>query len=323
MKIVKKMLLFAAAVTLIATTLTGCKSNKYVYIEGERPGEDVTSVEKKDPKDLKIGLSLSTLNNPFFVSVRDGAKNEANKYKSKLIISDAGNVTASQADDISDFIQQGVDIILVNPVDSKAIATSVKAANAAHIPVIALDRNSDGGKLLSLVASDNIKGGEMAAEYIVKMAGKKARVAQLEGIPGASATNERGKGFENIAKKDLDIITSQSADFDRAKGLTVMENILQAHPDIKGVFCQNDEMALGALEAVSNVGKLKDITIVGFDGTEGAIKSIQEGKLSATVAQQPDKIGQLGVEAAIKHFQGEKISSYIVTPLKLITKDNK
>lgn len=316
----KKLIIAMAALLVAITTLTGCKSNRFVYLEGERPGDNEVKVEKKAPKDLKIGLSLSTLNNPFFVSVRDGAKKLADKEGAKLIVSDARDDAATQANNMSDFIQQGVDVILVNPVDSNAIATSVKAANEAGIPVIALDRNSEGGKLLTLVASDNVKGGEMAAKFIIDKIGKGSKVAQLEGIPGASATNERGKGFANIAKKELNVVSSQSAEFDRAKGLTVMENILQANPDIKGVFCQNDEMALGALEAISNVGKKDVITVVGFDGTEGAIQSIKEGKLNATVAQQPDKIGELGVQAAFDHFSGKKVEAKISSPLKLVEK---
>lgn len=319
----KKLLSLIATALLVTTTLTGCKSNRFIYLEGEKPTDIAETVEKKAPKDLKIGLSLSTLNNPFFVSVKDGAKKLADKEGAQLIVLDARDDATTQANNISDFIQQGVDIILVNPVDSNAISTSVSAANEAGIPVIALDRNSEGGKLLTIVASDNVKGGEMAANYLIEQIGKSANVVQLEGIPGASATNERGSGFNNIAKKDLKIVSSQTADFDRAKGLTVMENILQANPDIKGVFCQNDEMALGALEAISNVGKKDSIKIIGFDGTEGAIQSIKEGKLDATIAQQPDKIGELGMKAAFDYFNGEKIPEKISSPLKLVTKDSK
>lgn len=321
MKTFKKLTFLFIAFLMVATTIIGCESNRFIYLEGEKPGQKDIIVDKKDPKDLKIGLSLSTLNNPFFVSVKDGALKIAKESGAKVIVSDARDDAATQANNMSDFIQQGVDIILVNPVDSDAISTSVIAANEAGIPVIALDRNSKGGKLLSIVASDNVKGGEMAAEFIIDKIGKGSDVVQLEGIPGASATNERGKGFTNIANKNLNVVSSQSADFDRAKGLTVMENILQANPNIKGVFCQNDEMALGALEAISNVGKKDQITVIGFDGTEGAISSIKEGNLDATVAQQPDKIGELGVKAAFKYFSGEKIPSNIASPLKLVIKE--
>lgn len=316
----KRLSILMAAALVSATALTGCQSNRFVYLEGERPGDNTQTVEKKDPKDLKIGLSLSTLNNPFFVSVKDGAEKLAKEKGAKIIISDARDDAATQSNNMSDLIQQGVDIILVNPVDSNAIATSVSAANEAGIPVIALDRNSEGGKLLSLVASDNVKGGEMAAEYIIEKVGKGANVAQLEGVPGASATNERGKGFKNLADKDLKIVSSQSAEFDRAKGLTVMENILQANPDIKAVFCQNDEMALGAIEAISNIGKKDSIVVVGFDGTDGGVEAVKEGKMNATVAQQPEMIGKLGIQAAFDYFAGKTVDAKIASPLKLIVK---
>lgn len=125
---------------------------------------------------------------------------------------------------------------MVNPVDSAAISTSVEAANKAKIPVIALDRSADKGTIASLVASDNVKGGEMAAEYIIKKLGEGVKVAELEGIPGASATRERGEGFHKVADQKLSVVAKQSADFDRTKGLTVSENMLQANPDIQAIL---------------------------------------------------------------------------------------
>ncbi|MCG2963297.1 substrate-binding domain-containing protein, partial [Escherichia coli] len=138
----------------------------------------------------------------------------------------------------------------------------------------------------ALVASDNVKGGQMAAEYVVKTLGENAKVAELEGVPGASATRERGSGFHNIADEQLDVVAKQSADFDRTKGLTVMENVLQGNPDIQAVFAHNDEMALGAIEAITSSGK--DIAVIGFDGNEDALKAVESGALTATVAQQPE-----------------------------------
>ncbi len=147
----------------------------------------------------------------------------------------------------------------------------------------------------------------MAAEFIADKLGKGAKVAELEGVPGASATRERGSGFHNIADEKLDVVTKQSADFDRTKGLTVMENLPQGHPDIQAVFAHNDEMALGALEAINSSGK--DIIVIGFDGNKDALASIKDGKLSATVAQRPELIGKLATEATddILHGKSEKI----------------
>jgi len=274
--------------------------------------------KKHDLKNIKIGLSVSTLNNPFFVSLKNGVVKEAKAKGMTVIVVDAQNDSAKQVNDVQDLLQQGVDALLINPTDSAAISTAVQAANESGVPVITLDRSADKGKVETLVASDNIKGGKMAADYIIQQVGKKAKVVELQGVPGASATNERGKGFHQIADKDLNVVESQSAHFDRTEGLNVMENLIQGHPDIQAVFAQNDEMALGALEAINSSGK--NIVVVGFDGNNDALKSIKDGKLNATVAQQPELIGKLAINAAGDVLKGKKVKNYIPAPLKLVTK---
>ncbi|MET4564663.1 ribose ABC transporter substrate-binding protein RbsB [Bacillus subtilis] len=268
-------------------------------------------------KEFTIGLSVSTLNNPFFVSLKKGIEKEAKKRGMKVIIVDAQNDSSKQTSDVEDLIQQGVDALLINPTDSSAISTAVESANAVGVPVVTIDRSAEQGKVETLVASDNVKGGEMAAAFIADKLGKGAKVAELEGVPGASATRERGSGFHNIADQKLQVVTKQSADFDRTKGLTVMENLLQGHPDIQAVFAHNDEMALGALEAINSSGK--DILVIGFDGNKDALSSIKDGKLSATVAQQPELIGKLATEAADDILHGKKVQKTISAPLKLET----
>ncbi len=304
----KKTLLAVMAVLMMSVMLiAGCSS-------GEKAAP---AADKKDGA-TTIGFSISTLNNPFFVSVKDGVEAQAQKLGVNVKIVDAQNDPAKQANDVADLIQQGVTVLLVNPVDSAAISTSVEAANKANIPVIALDRSADKGTIASLVASDNVKGGEMAAEYIIKKLGEGVKVAELEGIPGASATRERGEGFHKIADQKLNVVAKQSADFDRTKGLTVAENMLQANPDIQAIFAQNDEMALGAIEASKSAGK--QIFIVGFDGTDDGIKAVEGGTMAATIAQQPELMGQQGVDAAVKLAKGEKIEAKIAVPLKLVEK---
>lgn len=268
-------------------------------------------------KEFTIGLSVSTLNNPFFVSLKKGIEKEAKKRGMKVIIVDAQNDSSKQTSDVEDLIQQGVDALLINPTDSSAISTAVESANAVGVPVVTIDRSAEQGKVETLVASDNVKGGEMAAAFIADKLGKGAKVAELEGAPGASATRERGSGFHNIADQKLQVVTKQSADFDRTKGLTVMENLLQGHPDIQAVFAHNDEMALGALEAINSSGK--DILVIGFDGNKDALASIKDRKLSATVAQQPELIGKLATEAADDILHGKKVQKTISAPLKLET----
>lgn len=304
----KKTTLFLVSLMLIF--MTGCSLEPPEWAKPKTGGE---------VKDIKIGLSISTLNNPFFVSLKDGVVAEAAKLGMEVVVVDAQNDSAKQSNDVDDLIQKGVNMLLINPTDSSAISTVVQSANSLGIPVITLDRSADKGDVKALVASDNVKGGQMAAEYMVKQLGKGAKVIELEGVPGASATRERGKGFHDIADKELTVVAKQAADFDRTKGLNVMENLLQGNPDVKAVFAHNDEMALGAIEAIQSSGK--DIMVIGFDGNDDALKSIEAGKLTATVAQQPGLIGQLAVQAAKDVLQGKTVEKTIPAPLKLVIKE--
>ncbi len=286
-----------------------------------QPPEWAKPSQETDIEDIKIGLSVSTLNNPFFVSMKDGVEAEAKEQGMDIVVVDAQNDAAKQISDVEDLIQQGVDVLLINPTDSAAISTAVQSANSLGIPVVTLDRSAEKGDVATLVSSDNEKGGEMAGEFLVEQLGEGARIAELEGVPGASATRERGKGFHNIADEKLDVVAKQTANFDRTEGLNTMENLLQGNPDIEAVFAHNDEMALGALQAIQSSGK--DILVVGFDGNEDAINSIQDGKLSATVAQQPDQIGSLAVQAGVDVLKGNEVDETIPVPLKLVTEETK
>ena len=275
-----------------------------------------SSASKKDDDSLVIGLSVSTLNNPFFVTLTDGAKAKAEELGATLTVVDAQDNASKQASDVEDLIQQKVDLILINPVDSAAVATAVESVNAAGIPVITIDRSSEGGEVVSHIASDNVAGGVLAGEYLLELIGEGAKVAELEGVAGSSAARDRGEGFNTAVDGKLDIVAKQTANFNRAEGLTVMENILQANPDIVGVFAHNDEMALGALEAIAASGK--DIKVIGFDATDDAVAAVSAGTLSATVAQKPDEIGVKAIEAAVKYLKGETLEASIPVDLELI-----
>lgn len=284
-------------------------------------GADSEVTEVKEPSELTVGVSVSTLSNPFFVSLEDGITTLANENDTTIISVDAQDDSAKQTNDVDDLIQQGVDVILINPVDSAAIAPAVESANSAGIPVIMVDRATDAGEFVTLVASDNVAGGEMAGQYIVDQVGEGAKVLQLEGVPGASATNERGQGFENVAETSLDLVDNQSANFDRAEGLTVMENMLQANPDVEAVFAQNDEMALGAIEALQGAGLQGQVTVVSFDGTEGGLEAVENGTLAATIAQQPEEMGRLALQVAYDYYAGEEIPEKIDSPLDLVSQE--
>ncbi|GHG11871.1 D-ribose ABC transporter substrate-binding protein [Deinococcus piscis] len=247
-----------------------------------------------------VGLSISTLNNPFFVELRDGAQAAADAGGAELTVLDAQDRADKQASDIEDLVTRGVDVILVNATDSDAIVPSIMTANEAGIPVITVDRSANGGQVAYHIASDNVAGGKLAGEFIREQLGGSGNVVELQGVPGSSAARDRGEGFNIVVKEnaDMKVVAAQPADFNRAKGLSVMENILQAQPEIDAVFAHNDEMALGALQAITAAGR--DIMVVGFDATPDAVEAVKGGTLAATVAQKPGEIGRLGVEKALE-----------------------
>lgn len=269
-----------------------------------------------------VGLSISTLNNPFFVDLRDGARAAAKRLKVNLVILDAQNDSAKEASGIEDLIAKKVAVIAINPTDSDAIVPTIKKINGAKIPVVTVDRGANGGTVVAHIASDNVAGGKMAAEYVAKRLNGKGNVVMLEGIAGTSAARDRGKGFREGLKKfpGMKLVAVQTADFDRAKGLSVMENILQAQKKIDAVFAQNDEMALGAIQAIEAAKRQKEMFVVGFDAIGDALAAVKAGKMAATVAQQPKEMGRLAVEAAVKIINKQKVPKFTPVPLRLITK---
>ena len=269
---------------------------------------------------VTVGLSVSTMDNPFFVALRDGAQAEAKAVGINLITVDAQNDAAKQIAGIEDLIQKKVPVILLNPTDSDAVANVVKEANASGVKVISLDRAVNGAEVSAHIASDNVAGGKMAGEFMLKTLGGKGNLVELEGIPGSSAARERGEGFDSVieGKPGVKLIAKQPADFDRAKGLSVMENILQGNKNLQGVFAQNDEMALGAERALEESG-LKNVPVVGFDATPDAVAAVKAGKLAATVQQKPDLIGKMGVDTAKLLVEGRPVDRNIPVPLALVT----
>lgn len=266
-----------------------------------------------------IALVISTLNNPFFVTMKDSAQKEADKLGYDLVVLDSMDNPATELANVQDLTVKGTRLMLINPTDSDAVGNAVLMANKAKIPVVTLDRVANKGEVVSHVASDNRLGGKMAGDYIAEKVGNDAKVIQLEGIAGTSASRERGEGFKQaVDAHKLNILASQPADFDRTKGLNVMQNLLTANPSVQAVFAQNDEMALGALRALQTAGRT-DVLVVGFDGTNDGIKAVNRGVLGATIAQRPDQIGIIGIQTADKILKGEKVDPTIPVELELVT----
>nr|WP_321446006.1 ribose ABC transporter substrate-binding protein RbsB [uncultured Cohaesibacter sp.] len=267
-----------------------------------------------------LALVVSTLNNPFFVTLKEGAEAKANELGYNLLVLDSQNDPAKELANVEDVLNKNIKLMMINPTDSDAVRSAIKAANRKDIPVVTLDRGANSGKVVSHIASDNVQGGEMAGQLIIDTLKGKGKVVELQGVPGTSAARDRGEGFNKAIKTatGIEVVASQAADFDRTKGLNVMENILQAQPEINAVFAHNDEMALGAIKAIE--AAKRDIIVVGFDGTDDAVKAVKDGEMLATVAQQASMIGSMGVEVADKILKGESVPEYTPVALKLITK---
>lgn len=271
----------------------------------------------------KVVLALSTLNNPFFVEVRDGAQAAAKTANIQLEVVDAQNDSATQANQLANAQTSGAKAVIVNPVDSDAASASVTSLSKANIPVVGVDRTVNNAKLDSLVASDNVAGGKQAAAELGAALGKQGTIIVLQGVAGTSASRDRGAGFAEGMKAfpGIQIVAMQTANFDRAAALDVTTNLLQSNPGVTGVFAENDEMALGAVQALgAKAGN--EVKVVGFDGTTDGLAAIKAGTMVASIAQQPAKLGQLAVEQAAKILKGEKVDATVPVGVVTVNKTN-
>ncbi|MBS3945919.1 MAG: sugar ABC transporter substrate-binding protein [Melioribacter sp.] len=279
-----------------------------------------------------IAFVMKTLNNPFFIDMKNGAEVITKKYNFNLLVQAAEREVdvEKQMQIIENLIQRKVSALCITPSGSKEVVPAIVKANEAGIPVIIVDTRVDlitlneaGGTVLAFIGSDNYDGGRLAGKYIIEQLSGKGNVAVLEGIPGHETGDDRLKGFnEEISKfNNMKIITSQTANWERDQGFTVFQNILQAHPEVDAVFACNDMMALGAIEAIRLSQKKKKIIVVGFDAILDSREAILNGTMSASIAQNPEEMGKLSIEYAIKAINDENIPSEIPVRIELITKE--
>lgn len=283
----------------------------------------VLTVAPAMAEDITIGALLSDTSNTFFVTMANAIEAKGAELGVKTIILDGANDSAKDVTNMEDLIAAGVDFVLYNPVDSDAAAAVVEKATAAGIPVISIDRSVNGAEVVSHIASDNVYGGKIATEMIIELMGGEGAIAEIQGMAGASAANERHQGFDEAiaaAGDKITVVSSQIGDWDTTKAMGIMENILMANPEVKGVFCANDNMAIGAVQACQQNGR-SDVIIIGFDAEQIALDAIEEGTMVATVQQQPALMGELGVENALKYLAGEAVEPSIGAPVALVTKD--
>lgn len=282
----------------------------------------------------RVALMMKAGTNPFFAQMERGAREAAEKLGVDLQSYSLHKETNAeqQASQVETVISKGVDVMLVTPADSKAIVAPLVQAQARGIKIINIDNRIDGPtalaaglKITCFIGPDNEEGSRLCSELMFKRIGNEGKVAMLEGVRGADNAEARKRGFQKALQAAGDKVIL--AEMDTGEWMTEpaqkkMEGILNRHADLKGVFCANDMMALGAIAAIDSAGRTGKITVVAYDNLKAAQEAIRAGKLTATVEQHPDRMGAMGVEAALKLTQGKTLPAEIPTQVDLVTIDN-
>ncbi|MFV0426800.1 MAG: substrate-binding domain-containing protein [Beutenbergiaceae bacterium] len=313
--------LFATIAAVAALSLAACSSTTP---EGETDtGADGGGGDTGDGE-FTIGISMSTLENPFFVTVKDGAVAQAEAAGLESLVADAQNDTQKQLNDVQDLITKGIDALVINPVEPESATPIVELANDNDIPVITVDRSSSGGTVTSHIASDNVLGGYLICEWLGETLNGEGNLAVLEGIAGTSPELDRDEGCNDALTNYPGIVevASQPADWDRAMGYTTAQNIIQANPDLDAIFGRNDLAALGAVEAVQEAGLADDILVISFDGIQDALDAVEAGTLAATVVQDPTLMGATAVDTAITVLEGGTVDELQELEVKVANAEN-
>lgn len=282
----------------------------------------------------RIALLMKARTNPFFARMADGARRKAEALGADLevLAIDKETDTEKQAAQVETVTAKGVQAILIAPADSKAIIAPLRQARARGIKIINLDNRIDpelargqGLEILAFVGPDNVEGARKSTAAMIQAMGGAGKVAMLEGIRGADNAEARKRGFEQAVKAaggKVRVVVMDTAEWMTEPAQRKMESILNTHPDLKGVFCANDMMALGAISAIDSAGKAGQIMVAGYDNLQAARVMIKSGKLLATIEQHPDKMGALAVQYAVDAIQGREIPADIPVPTDLITIDD-
>ena len=307
-----------AVVVLLA--LSGCKEGGQKSADADKAGSG-----------MRVALLMKARTNPFFEKMAEGAEQaaEENGVQLEVMAIDKETDTAGQAAQVETAISKGVKVILIAPADSKAIIAPLLQAQRQGIRIVNLDNRIDaesaeavGLKVDTFIGPDNADGARKSTEALIKAIGGAGKVAMLEGIRGVDNAENRKLGFlRALAATDgkVTVAAMDTADWATEPAQAKMESILNTHPDLSGVFCANDMMALGAIQAIASAGKTDQVVVTGYDNLAAAQEAIIEGRLHATVDQHPDNMGRLGVGAAVSLIQGKPIPSEINVPTDLVT----
>lgn len=330
MKNVARIIAFVVVLTMVFA-IAGCAA---APVATEAPAAaaaatDAPVATEAPAKEITIGFIPMTLENEYFITMVNAAKQEAEKMGVTLIVQ-AGTSHGSaeeQLQIVETMITNKVDAICIVPSSSESLMPALKMAEEAGIPVINLDTKidaelvaSNGLKVVPFIGTNNYDGAKIAGEYALTLTGGAGQVAILTGIAGQQNAADRRNGFFDVIDGKLEVVAEQSADWEVEKGYNAAQNIITANPEIVMIFAGNDNMALGAYRAAKEAGK--EITVIGYDAVSDALTSIQNGEMSATIAQFPAEMGIQGVDAAIALINGGTMPDETFTKTELITKDN-
>jgi len=303
---------------LIITTLSIC----FFFVSGGIFQHEVLMAAPK----YKLVHIVKSMDNPFWNMMLEGAQIAAKELnlEIKSLAPIKPNNVEEQIRMMEDAITLKVNAIIVAPGDNKGIVPGIEKANRAGIPVVCTNDWPTAGKIVAWAGASNEEASYIIAKSLLERLGGKGNVIILEGVPGSLAGIDRKKGIERGIKEspNVKLLTSQTAKFSRVEGMRVMENLLQQFRQIDAVLCANDEMALGAIEAIDAAKRLKDIKVSGFDGNNDAMKSIAEGRLVVTGAQRPDAQGYWAVLAAYMHLEGYPVPKELYVPCPMVDKSN-
>ena len=272
-----------------------------------------------------IGLAVANLQADFFNQIKQAATAEARARGADLIVVDAHGDSATQVNQIQDLITRGVKAIIYIPAGATAAGVPVRAAQAAHIPVVAVDRNAPDAPANSFIASDSVAAARTLGDYVCKETGGRGNVAIIQGQIGTTPEMDRDRGFMQALAScpGLKVVAKQaSQEWSQSEGFSIAQDMLQRHPDITVFFGRADGLALGAAQAVK-VGNLDHkVMVVGFDGDVAGLKAVQKGTLSATMTQKSQFMGRLAVDTALELIAGKSVPAQQLQSAELTTKAN-
>jgi ribose transport system substrate-binding protein len=301
----------------IATAAIGCAGG------GRRSDIDLRGVH--------VAAVIKALDNPYFVTMRDGLIATARREGARLRVAAAPSGledTAGQASALESLATADFGCYVVNPINQTNLVPAL-ARVRSHTPIVNVDSvvgrqaaKALGVKITTYIGTDNRAGGRLGADAMAALVDRGARVAVISGIPGDVGSGLRATGFQEGDRGRFDVVTTTAADFERGKARRAAADLLRADPHIAGFFAVNDLMALGVVDAVRAAGRQRDVKVVGFDGIRQALAAVQRGSLSATVAQYPFTIGQLGVEACLAAIGGRSVPASVDAPVQVVTRRN-